>query len=111
MSKGLCPVRDVVHTDAAEQRRFMALPLPEQMLEIFLNGRETNGHVADVQRDIVRLELEAETAFSKINAVEADTDVRLHPLERDRSIWNWVIRVCILGTPIAVVVANYLTKA
>lgn len=39
---------DRVHTNAAEQRRFLAMSQQEQMLEIWLNGRETNGHVADL---------------------------------------------------------------
>ena len=38
------------HTDAAEQRRFLAMTTQEQLLEIFLNGRETNGHVADLTK-------------------------------------------------------------
>ena len=63
-------------------------------------------NVASIDRDT-----RTATAVEKINGKVADQEVRLHPLERDRSIWNWVIRVCILGTPIAVVVANYLTKA
>ena len=41
-------VKERPHTDAAEQRRFLAMPQQEQLLEIFLNGRETNGHVADL---------------------------------------------------------------
>lgn len=64
-------VRDVEHTDADEQRRFMALPADEQMLEIFLNGRETNGHVADVMRDTAELKEWRVTVDRKLVAAAA----------------------------------------
>lgn len=35
------------HTDAAEMEDFLGKPQASQLLEIWLNGRETNGHVAD----------------------------------------------------------------
>ena len=38
----------VRHADAVEQAKFLALRPDEQLLEIWLNGRETNGSVADV---------------------------------------------------------------
>jgi hypothetical protein len=43
---------DVTHTDAHDLARFEALTIPEQLREIWLNGRETNGNVADALRDI-----------------------------------------------------------
>jgi len=42
----------IIHTDALQQARFAALTPEQQMLEIWLNTNETNGHVADAQRDI-----------------------------------------------------------
>lgn len=35
------------HTDASEMDAFMAKNQASQLLEIWLNGRETNGHVGD----------------------------------------------------------------
>lgn len=46
---------EIKHTDAYEQARFVALTSEQQMLEIWLNTRETNGHVADAMRDIAEL--------------------------------------------------------
>jgi hypothetical protein len=45
------------HTDARDQARFRALPTEEQMLEIWLNTRETNGHVAETMRDVHELQM------------------------------------------------------
>ena len=53
----------VKHTDAAQQARFAQLTQEQQLLEIWLNGRETNGHVADAMRDIAVLK---ETIANKI---------------------------------------------
>lgn len=47
---------DVTHTDAHELAQFERLTIPEQLREIWLNGRETNGHVADALRDIGELQ-------------------------------------------------------
>lgn len=47
---------DIKHTDAEQQARFVSLTPEQQMLEIWLNTRETNGHVADAKRDIAALE-------------------------------------------------------
>ena len=47
---------EVVHTDAAEQERFLSLPLGKKLLEIHINGRETNGSVAEALRRIAKLE-------------------------------------------------------
>lgn len=43
------------HTDAIQQARFKALSPDDQLMEIWLNTRETNGHVADAVRDISEL--------------------------------------------------------
>lgn len=40
------------HTDAAEQEAFLGKTQASQLLEIWLNGRETNGHVAEAFRQI-----------------------------------------------------------
>ena len=47
MTKGY----DLEHTDATQQARFKSLAPDEQMMEIWLNTRETNGHVASALRD------------------------------------------------------------
>lgn len=46
---------EIKHTDAEEQARFIALSPERQSLEIWLNTRETNGHVADAITDIAAL--------------------------------------------------------
>ena len=47
--------RDVKHTDAREQATFVSLTPEQQMLEIWLNTRETNGHVADAMIAIAEI--------------------------------------------------------
>lgn len=47
---------EITHTDAGEQTRFALLTTDQKLLEIFLNGRETNGHVADVMERTAALE-------------------------------------------------------
>jgi mevalonate pyrophosphate decarboxylase len=49
--KGMMLV-SVEHTDFDEQRAFIALSGDDKLLRIWLNGRETNGKVADVMRDM-----------------------------------------------------------
>ena len=46
----------IKHTDAFSQARFVALTQEQQMLEIWLNTRETNGHVATALSQIADLE-------------------------------------------------------
>lgn len=58
------PLREVKHTDADELRRFRALTTEEKLEEIFLNGRETNGGLADAIREIARLDV-------RVGALEA----------------------------------------
>ena len=43
------------HTDFRAQRDFLALSQQDQLLQIWLNGRETNGKVADVIRDMAKV--------------------------------------------------------
>ena len=43
---------EIKHTSAAQQARFAALTPEQQTLEIWLNGCETNGHVAEAFKDI-----------------------------------------------------------
>lgn len=42
----------VKHVDAAEQAAFQRKNTDEKLLEIWLNGRETNGSVAEVRKEI-----------------------------------------------------------
>ena len=46
---------EIKHTDAEQQARFVAMTTEQQMLEIWLNTRETNGHVADAMKDIAEI--------------------------------------------------------
>ena len=43
---------ELQHTDARELAIFEALPTDQKLREIWLNGKETNGHVAQAMRDI-----------------------------------------------------------
>lgn len=43
------------HTNFEEQQEFLELSDDQKLLMIFLNGKETNGHVADVMRDVEEL--------------------------------------------------------
>ena len=54
--------KDYRHTDAAEMESFLAKPQSAQLLEIWLNGRETNGHVAELRRDLDAQGLEIQKA-------------------------------------------------
>ena len=47
--------REIIHTDAREQARFAAQTPDQQIFEVWLNTRETNGHVAAAMRDIAAL--------------------------------------------------------
>ena len=50
--RGMTTLSEIKHTDAEQQARFVSMTSEQQMLEIWLNTRETNGHVADAMRDI-----------------------------------------------------------
>ena len=43
------------HADFDAQRAFLALSQQDQLLQIWLNGRETNGKVADVIREMTEV--------------------------------------------------------
>ena len=45
-------VEGLKHTSAAEQEEFVALPQATQLLRIWLNGKETNGAVAEAHEKI-----------------------------------------------------------
>ncbi len=47
---------DIAHTDAVEQAKFLALKPDEQLLQIWLNGRETNGSVTVAMEKIAIIE-------------------------------------------------------
>ena len=66
------------HTDAIEQAKFLALTQDEQLLQIWLNGRETNGNVAEAFRQIK----------DNLNAVPAD---------QHRMMWFAFRAFCVLG--------------
>lgn len=70
-----------LHIDADEMRRFLALTQQEQLLEIWLNGRETNGAVAEVQRQLaeVRPQVERHEFWFRLAAVAIATVVAAGP--------------------------------
>ena len=45
----------ISHTSFAEQQAFLALTPEQQNLRIYLNGKETNGKLAEAVRDIAEL--------------------------------------------------------
>ena len=47
---------ELQHTDASQQERFRSLTPEQQTMEIWLNTRETNGHVATAIRDIQEIQ-------------------------------------------------------
>lgn len=71
-----------------------------------LNQTIAANNIAAVERD-TRIEGE----LKRVNGSIAKHEERLTILWNDRSIWNWVIRAFVIGTPIAVVVANYLSRS
>lgn len=60
----------IAHTDAVEQAKFLALKPDEQLLQIWLNGRETNGSVADAVRDIAALKDKQEIHDARLIKLE-----------------------------------------
>lgn len=69
------PLRELKHTDAAELRQFQSLPLEEKLDEIFLNGRETNGAVADARMEIEANRLTADKGIA--DALHSATTVQV----------------------------------
>ena len=63
-------VKEVKHTDAIEQAKFLALSPEQQALMIWLNGNETNGAVADALRDIAALALNIQKHDARLTALE-----------------------------------------
>lgn len=61
-------------------------------------------NIASVERD-TRIEEQTKATNGKVTQHQSNIDV----LMTDRTIWNWIVRVCVIGTPIAIVVANYMT--
>lgn len=61
---------DVKHTDAVEQAKFLALKPDQQLLQIWLNGRETNGSVGTAIRDIKTLDITSQVHDKRLGRVE-----------------------------------------
>lgn len=61
---------DLEHSAFAEQREFRALPMEEQLLKIFLNTRETNGHVAKAFREIEAIKQEQKKVAETLERTE-----------------------------------------
>ena len=51
------------------------------------------------------------TDTKEIKALQRESNGKLGTLWADRSIWNWVIRVFVLGTPVVAIAANYFTRS
>ena len=79
---------DVKHTDAHDLALFETLPIDAKLREIWLNGRETNGHVADAVRDIAALEI-------VVTTTNDDHDGRLTKIEH-REIRRQAVTAAIL---------------
>lgn len=76
------PLRELKHTDATELRAFQELPLEKKLDEIFLNGRETNGAVAEAKMEIEANRLLADKAVAEALHTATTVEVALnHHLE------------------------------
>ena len=69
----------VKHVDAADQARFSAQTQEQQLLEIYINARETNGHIADA---IVEIDALTATARQAKETAEATMDTMTKHLRR-----------------------------
>ena len=58
------------HTDWEAQRAFLGLPPDQQLLQIWMNGRETNGHVSEAVERISTLEQSARERERRLSTVE-----------------------------------------
>jgi len=76
------------HTDFVDQAKFMALKPDEQLLQIWLNGRETNGSVADAIRDI-----------EVVRAQASVHDARLGKLELRYAVAGGVLAAILIAAP------------
>ena len=86
-------MREFKHTDAVEQAKFLASPPDQRELEIWLNGRETNGAVGDALRDIAALQ----DHLTKHDGKFEQHDERMTALEK------WQIKAAaIIGAAIVV---------
>lgn len=72
----------IKHTDAIEQAKFMLLPPEQRDLMIWMNGRETNGAVAEALRDIAELKpiVERHDFWFKVGAIVVGIITFLGPL-------------------------------
>jgi len=46
---------EIVHTTFAEQQAFLALPMEQQNLRIYMSSKETNGELAAVKRELAEM--------------------------------------------------------
>lgn len=65
------------HTSFEEQQEFQNLPLNDKLLKIFLNGRETNGHVADAFVKIAELRKDVDKLGRDADEVKRTTAANL----------------------------------
>ena len=84
------------HTSYDEQQDFLALSPAQQNLKIYLNGRETNGNVAEALRRIGKLE---EARISDQQRADLH-DARLGRLETRYAVAAGVLAAILTGAPI-----------
>ncbi len=70
-------VGEFTHTSFEEQEEFEELPINKKLLKIFLNGRETNGHVAEAFERIGELRRDVDSLKSDAREVKRATQDNL----------------------------------
>lgn len=80
------------HTDAFDMELFLSKPVSAQLLEIWLNGRETNGSIAEAKRDISAQGLEIQKARLALSE-HVETHVTSQEVTQVRTMWMWFDRL------------------
>jgi hypothetical protein len=106
----------VKHTTAAEMDMFLQKSQASQLLEIWLNGRETNGSVAEVKRDLNEAKRTAEktaVALSEHLAEQHEHELVVTAIKKwgYRGTVGLAVLVTAFGGPQAVMEAAKLVQA
>lgn len=68
--EGTKPMASVEHVDARDLAQFEGMNPADKLREIWLNGRETNGSVADAKRDIAVVQREHMEIVERVSELE-----------------------------------------
>lgn len=92
---------ELQHTDALDLRAFEILDTDAKLREIWLNGRETNGRVAQAVRDIEEAKVERATIASRVAGIE-------HNWTQAKAVLAFVL---IFVAPVMLVVTDLIVRA